>query len=458
MAWSAGRALRAMGGVPLAGELSGLVRLALPVMVSRAGLLIMTTVDTVMTGWASGEELAYLAIGLAPFVFLMLVGTGLLGGTVVLVAQARGAGEVGACGRIWHLALLDALLVGFLMAALLCRVEPFLTAVGQEVAIAHGGARVAAMFGLGMPAMLGYLATCLFLEGLGRPMPGVVVIAMGNVLNVALNWLLVYGSGGPLPTGAAGAAVATTIARWAMLVLLVGYVLLAPELRRFGVARWPRLRWPLQAKLLRLGLPFAVSQGLETSAFQGLTLLCGWLGATALAAYQIAINVTALVFMVTVGLATATSVRVGAGIGAGSPERARLAGWLGVAVTFAVMLALAPLIALGAHATAVIYTSDSAVQALATQALGLVALVVVVDGLQGVLTGALRGAADVWLPMAIHVGSFWLVLIPTAWLLAFPLRHGVPGLLGGILAGVLTASLLLSLRLIRLPDAKLTRF
>ena len=76
--------------MPLADELSGLVRLAFPVMVSRAGLLVMTTVDTVMTGWAGGDELAYLAIGLAPFVFLMLVGTGLLTGTVVLVAQARG--------------------------------------------------------------------------------------------------------------------------------------------------------------------------------------------------------------------------------------------------------------------------------------------------------------------------------------------------------------------------------
>ena len=90
------------------------------------------------------------------------------------------------------------------------------------------------MLGLGMPAMLGYVATTLYLEGLGRPLAGVGVIAIGNLLNLALNWLLIYGSGDPLPAGAVGAALATTVARWVMLVLLVGYVLLAPSLRQFG--------------------------------------------------------------------------------------------------------------------------------------------------------------------------------------------------------------------------------
>ena len=202
MACSAcGRMPPALGGCPWPRSSSALVRLAFPVMVSRAGLLVMTTVDTVMTGWAGGDELAYLAIGLAPFVFLMLVGTGLLTGTVVLVAQARGAGEAAACGRIWHLALLNAVGVGLLTAGLLGLVEPFLLAVGQQPAIAHGGAAVATMLGLGMPAMLGYVATTLYLEGLGRPMAGVAVIVAGNLLNVALNWLLVYGSGDRFPPG-----------------------------------------------------------------------------------------------------------------------------------------------------------------------------------------------------------------------------------------------------------------
>ncbi len=445
-------------GIRLRPELRALLRLAIPVMTSRAGLLVMTTVDTVMTGWVSGEELAFLAIGLAPFIFTMLIGTGLLTGTVVLVAQTHGAKQVADCGRIWHAALVEAALFGLMAILLLRHVEAFLLAFGQSPAIAAGGAEVAWMLVLGMPAMLGYIATTLFLEGIGRPEVGVAVIALGNLLNIGLNWLLIHGGLGIAPGGASGAALATSLARWAMLALIAGYAFLAPSVRAFGSADRFAPDWRLQTKLLRLGGPFAVSQGLESGAFQSLTLFCGWLGATALAAYQIALNLTALVFMATVGLATATAIRVGSGIGAGAPERARIAAWLGVGVTLTVMLSLAPLIGLGAKDIARLYTTDPAVLELASRTLWLVSLVIVADGAQGVLTGALRGAADLWPPMAIHVTSFWLVLVPVAWLLAFPLGKGVAGLLGGVLTGLLVATLLLGCRLAWLPQQQLERF
>jgi multidrug resistance protein, MATE family len=447
----------AVPGIHLRSELRALLALAVPVVASRAGLLVMTTVNTVMTGWAGGDELAYLAIGLAPFIFLMLVGTGLLTGTVVLVAQAHGAGEGPSCGRIWHAALVDALLAGLLAILALRHTEWFLLAFGQTPSIAAGGGEVAWMLALGMPAMLGYVATTLFLEGLGQPRVGVFVIVLGNLLNIPLNHLLIHGGLGLPAMGAAGAALATTVVRWLMLLLIVGYVLASPSVRAFGSADGFQPCRRLQAKLLRLGVPFAVSQGLETSAFQGLALFCGWLGATALAAYQISLNVTALVFMATVGLSTATAVRVGRGIGAGEPARAMAAAWLGFGSTLAAMLALAPLIALGAPAIAGFYTADPRVLELAVGCLGLVAVVVVVDGAQGVLTGALRGAADVWRPMAIHVASFWLVLLPAAWILAFPLGLGVEGLLGGVVAGLAAAALLLALRLKGLPAQGLAR-
>lgn len=442
---------------PLSRELNALLRLAFPVMLSRAGLLVMTTVDTVMTGRAGAEELAFLAIGLAPFILLMLIGTGMLTGTVVLVAQAHGAGEADSVGRIWQLALLDAALLGILALVLLGGTEGFLRAAGQTPTIAAGGAGVAFQLGLGMPAMLGYVATTLVLEGLGRPRPGVVAIALGNLANIPLNHLLIHGFPGFAPMGAAGAALATSLVRWSMFLGLVAYVVTRPELRAFGVAAWHRPSAVLQGKLLRLGVPFAVSQGLETSAFQGLTLLCGWLGPTALAAYQITLNVTALVFMATVGLATATAVRVGRGIGAGEPWVARIAAWLGLGITLALMLALAPLLLVGAPVVVGVYTADPVVAELAVRCMALVAVVILLDGAQGVLTGGLRGAADVWRPMLIHIASFWLVLLPMGWLLAFPMGLGVEGLIGGIIAGLTVAAFLLLLRLKALPWDRLLR-
>ena len=445
-------------GVPALGaELLALVGLALPVSLSRTGLLLMTTVDTVMVGWAGPDQLAHLAIGLAPFVLLMLVGVATLTGTIVLVAQAHGADDLREAGRIWQHALLQALVLGAVSILLLSGTERLLQLTGQTPDIAAGGAEVAFWLGIGMPGMLGYLATTLYLEALGQARPGLVVMLIGNLANLPLNQLLIHGALGMPAMGAAGAALATSLVRWGMLALIVGHVLLSPALRRTGVAMRPRWSWAIQARLLRLGMPLAVSQGLETSAFQTVTLLCGWLGPTALAAFQIALNVTALIYMATVGLATATSVRVGRSVGRGSLRTARLAAWLGFAVMLALMLTLSPLLLACAPAIAGLFTQDRAVLDLTVSCLGLVAIIIVLDGGQGVLTGALRGAADVWQPMRIHVASFWLVLLPSSWLLAFPLGGGVTGLFVGILLGVGTAALLLLRRLCLLPWDRLAR-
>jgi MATE family multidrug resistance protein len=131
--------------------------------------------------------------------------------------------------------------------------------------------------------------------------------------------------------------------------------------------------------------------------------------------------------------------------------------WLGLAVTLVLMLALAPLIATEAEAIAGFYTLEPQVLAVAARCLGFVALIIVADGAQGVLSGALRGAADVWVPAMIHVASFWLVLLPGAWLLAFPAGFGITGLFGGIAAGLVMATLLLAWRLTGLRARGLVR-
>lgn len=438
-------------------EAAPLLALAVPVTLSRAGLLLMTTVDTMMTGRAGAEELAYMALGLAPFTLLMLMGTGLLTGTVVLVAQAVGAGESELCRRIWRTALLDALLVGTIAAMLLWRTDLLLTATGQAPDLVAGASEVTRILGLGMPAMLGFLVTTMTLEGLGRPRVGVAVILLGNLVNVGLNLVLIPGAPGLPVAGAAGAALATTLARWIMLGAILAYVWCRVPLPYRTAGGAPRPNTRLQLRLLRLGVPVAVSQGLETSAFQGLILICGWLGTTALAAYQIAINVTALAFMATVGLATATSVRVGQGIGAAAKDRAVAAAWLGLVLTLGVMLVLAPLLGLGGDVVAGVYSADPAVIALAGSGLAIVGVVIVVDGAQGAVTGALRGAGDVWVPVGMHIASFWLVLLPAAWIFAFPLGWGVHGLLAGIVVGLSTATCLLVWRLAGLHRRKLQR-
>jgi multidrug resistance protein, MATE family len=433
------------GALALRGQVLRTLRLAGPVMASRAGLLVMAAVDTVMAGRAGTAELAHYGIAVMPQLTLLLIGIGGLMGTVVLTAQTDGAGHPERCGPVWRLALLNAGGLGTLFALFLLQGEALLLLLGQDPAIAAGGGRVLAMFALGMPAILMYSATTLFLEGLGRSVPGMVVMAAANLVNLGLNALLMFG---PLAMGAAGAALATSLTRWFMLLALAGYVLLMPGRARYRIALLGPLagHGRIEARLLRLGWPMALSFGLESLAFFAAATIAGWQGAAPLAAWQIVINTMALVYMLAIGLATATAVRVGNAVGRRDRAAMARAGWLGLGLGIAIMLALMPLLWGASGQIVRLYTTDPAVIALAAPGLALGAWILVVDASQGILTGALRGAADIWAALAIQLFSFWVVCVPACYLLGQALGYGVPGLLWGLLIGLVIAALLLVAR------------
>ena len=416
------------------------LRLAGPVMGSRAGLLVMTAVDTIMCGRLGAEALAFYGIALAPHLVFMLVGIGLMMGVVVLSAQADGAGRPQECGRIWRLGLLDAGAFGALFGLALLPGEAILVALGQDPAIAGGGGRTLVMFAPGMPAILMFTATTLFLEGIGRSTPGMVVMALANVLNFGLNYVLMFG---PWTLGAPGASLATSITRWFMFAALAGYVLLMPMRERYGIGAPMAGYWHLEGKLVRLGWPMAASFCLEHGAFFAAATFAGWLGAVPLAAYQTVLNTIALIYMLAIGIATATAVRVGNAVGRRDRPGLARAGWVGLGIGVVIMVALMPILYGSSGAIAAIYTADPAVRAIAVPGLVLGAWILVADASQGILTGALRGAADIWAAMGIQAVCFWGLSIPLCYVLGHVMGHGVLGLLWGLFAGLAAAALLL---------------
>jgi MATE family multidrug resistance protein len=420
------------------------LKLAGPVMLSRAGLLLMTAVDTVMCGRAGAAELAHYGIAQPPHVIFMLVGIGLMMGVVVLTSQADGAGRPGDCGPIWRLGLLNALAFGTAGGVALMGGEAILLTLGQAPAIADGGGQALRMFALGIPGILLFVATTLFLEGTGRSMPGMVVMALANLLNFGLNWLLMFG---PFALGAAGAALGTSLTRWAMATALIAYVLIWLPGRDGYRVRGPlRPHLALEGKLLRLGWPMALSFALEHMAFFAAATFAGWLGASALAGYQIVLNTMALIYMLAIGISTATAVRVGNAVGRGDRPALARAGWVGLALGAVLMVLLMPWVQFGAGTITSIYTTDAAVRAIAVPGLLIATWILLVDAAQGILTGALRGAADIWAALLIQFVAFWLVSIPLCYLLAHPFRFGVAGLLIGLLVGLTTATILLMAR------------
>tara|TARA_Y100001934_G_scaffold11060_1_gene14047 strand:- start:40603 stop:42009 length:1407 start_codon:yes stop_codon:yes gene_type:complete len=434
------------------------LRLAGPVIVARCGLLIMVTVDTIMTGRAGANELAYLAIAFAPHITMLVIGIGVLSGTVILVSQADGAGRRGSCGRILWIALADAFVLGLLWAAVLFQGEDILVLLGQEADLSRGGSEVMAMFAWGMPAIYLFTAASMFLEGVGRVIPGMVVMLVANVINAALNWIFIYGGMGLEPDGASGAVLATSLTRWFMFAAIFGYICLMADKAELGIFRRVEGIWALQKRFLRLGVPMALSYAFETTAFLSITIMAGHMGKAPVAAYQAAMNVNAFCFMVAIGMSTATSVRVGNAIGRRDRKGMAMAGWVGTGLIGAAMVPLAIIVALFPETLACIYTTDATLIAIIIPALFVAVFLIPGDGLQGVLLGALRGAADVWPTTCLGFLAFWVIMVPMAWLLGRELGGGVPGLLWAEVIGIMTAAVLFAWRFRVISQRKIAVF
>jgi MATE family multidrug resistance protein len=423
------------------------LRLALPVMLARAGLVIIITVDTVMTGWAGGNALAYYGASLAPHITMLTIGIGMLTGTVVYVAQMAGAGRPAECGRIWRRALGIAATLGTAYLVLLLFGRGILGLLGQHPDVVEEGGRALILFGPGMPAMLMYVATSFFLEGIGRPKPGMVITLSANLVNAALNWAMIFGHLGLPAMGAAGATLATSITRWWMFAMILAYVLTMRDRHRYGVTGRTHGKAAVGVgQLMRLGVPFALAIGVETSTFSGMAALAGIVSVAALAAYQVALNYMALVYMLALGLSTATAIRVANAVGRGDAAGVRRAGWVGTGLVASLMFVVGMATWFGREAIAWAYTQDPLVLPLAVGALAIVALITLLDGTQGVLIGALRGVSDAVVPTLIYGLSFWAVSLPIAWWFGVRAGVGVPALMWSLFAGLLLATVLLAWR------------
>jgi MATE family multidrug resistance protein len=425
-------------------------RLAVPVIIARAGIMTMALVDTVMVARYSAEELAFQSIANAVTGAVLTTLLGLLLGTLVMSAQAFGAARYEECGAVWRRAVLYALVLGFLGAGLCALGEPILRLVGQTQEIARGGGAVMLVFGLALPSALVAITTTFFLEGIRRPLPGMVATILANLLNVFLNWVFVWGHLGAPALGAVGSALATAGVRFAMMLALLAYVWWMPGHDGFGVRQRRPWRWTAGAEQRRVGYGGAVSIGVETTAFAGLSLLAGWLGVLPLAATSIVFNVVATIFMVALGLASATGVRVGIAAGRRDPGGVARAGWAGLGAAATVMALFGIGLALFPEAIAGFYTTEEALLATAAPLVALCALLLLPDGGQVVMAHALRGRGDNLAPTLLHVCSYLLLMLPLSWALAFPAGRGVAGLWEGAVAASVFSVLVLSLRFLHL--------
>jgi MATE family multidrug resistance protein len=432
----------------LARHWSALLRLAWPVMVSRAGGLTLAMADVVMVGRYDTIALAHLSLAFAVFVPVFVTGIGAMVGIVSTAARAQGAGETG-LPEIGLRGLRWALLIGLIGTALVFGTGVILRLIGHDPSLAAGGGSVARMLSVGVLFQVLFVGTSFYLEGTGRMKPGLYAMLAANLVNVVLNWLWIGGHLGFPAMGAEGAALASTVARFTMAAGLLWWMLSLPEFapyRRRSLTLWGPGGWPAGREMRRIGIAGAAAYFFETVAFSALAQAAGLIGAGALAAYTILHNIEAMVFMIALGLAVGTAVRVGQAAGAGDVGEARFAAFSGIAAAMLLIGMIGLMLLAFAPQVTAFYSKDPDLIARAIPLFAIVAVSLIFDAGQAVAGQATRALGDAWGTTLRFFIAFWLVMLPAALGLAFLTPLAEAGLFIGTAIGCATAVTLLGLR------------
>lgn len=425
-------------------HLNQIAHIAWPSVLSRLGILGMATVDTVMVGQYATNELAYLNLGTGTFVMLFLImAMGLLIGTLVYTADAYGREDFEECGRVWRRSLPYAAILGFLCLIICLPGEQWFLAFGQTPEVAREGGMVMSILSFGLFAHLIYFTSVSFLEGVERPRVAMYIMVFANIANVGLNYILIYGAFGIPAMGAQGAALTTTVMRIFLAVSVVIYILNAPSLKKYKpnapwMGKWAD--WKVQRVM---GYAAGISLGAEVAAFGFMNILAGWMGTFQLAAWGILFNLMGLLFMIPAGVGTAASVRVGIAKSRHDPIDASLAGWVSFAIAAVLLFIFGLPLWISPENVVGLYTSDTNVWTYVIPSMALVAISMMFDGGQAVMSNALRGMGETWGPTVIQGFSFLVVMLPLSYYLGFTLDHGIVGLMEAtIIACFLSATLL----------------
>ncbi len=448
----------AASGNHLALELTETLKLAVPMALTQLGQIAMLTTDLALIGRLGDEAVAAAALAHTVFFVSFTFGMGLMSAVAPLAAQAFGARNPRLVRRSLRVGLWAGLLVSSPMMAFPLYGEEILVMLGQAPATAHRAQQY--LFGLawGITPALWFLAIRGFMGAVNRPEPGLWVTLAAIPANAVLVYLLIHGELGLPRLELFGAGLASTIVDFGMLLASLWFAYGRRPFRKYHVLGhiW-RIDWTLMRQLIVIGAPISIAFLLEYGLFAAAALLMGLIGTTALAAHQIALQVTAILFMVPLGIGMAATVRVGHAVGRNDPAAVKRAGLVATLVGIVLVSALTLAVMLGRFAIARFFFGAAAASAGDAVELTATLLVVgatffVADGIQTVAAGALRGLNDTRVPLVFAAISYWLIGFTAAYGLAFWAGFGAIGVWIGLSCGTAVYAVLLILRFRRLVN------
>ena len=421
-----------------------MLRLAAPLALAELGWIAMGFVDMLMVGRLGAVALGASSLGNMVMYPIAICGVGMLLGMDTLVSQAYGAEDHHESRRT----LIDGVWLGLalspLVAVAILTAVPVLRAAGANPeVIAQLGPYLNALL-WGLPGLMLYSAFRHYLQSVDVVHPVMFALVSANLINLAGNWVLIYGHFGAPAMGLTGSGLSTSVSRFYMAAVL--FITIIWHERRTGhllrsiswLPQLARLR-----RLVSLGLPAAGQILFEGAVFGIVTALAARLDAASLAAHGIAVQVIATTYMVPLGISSAAAVRVGQAIGRQDRQGAAAAGWTALLFSGGFMSAAGVALWAAPRWIAGVFIRDAAVVGIATALLRIAAFMELFDGFQVVATGALRGLGDTRSPMLAHLAGYWILGLPVVYVLCFVLNWGVRGIWYGLTAAIMLIGVVL---------------
>lgn len=429
-------------------ELKQLFHLMLPILITQFAQAGLGLIDTIMAGHLSAADLAAIAVGVGLWIPVMLLFSGIMIATTPLVAEAKGARTLEQIPTIVRQSLWLALILGIMAMLILQAMPMFLPVFGVPESLQPKASLFLHAIGFGMPAVTMYAALRGYSEALGYPRPVTAISLLALIVLIPLNFIFMYGLG-PIPAlGSAGCGFATAILQWLMLIVLASYIAKAPAYRPTSIfTQMEKLHGQWINRILKLGLPIGLAVFFEVSIFSTGALVLSPLGEIYIAAHQVAISVTTVLFMIPLSLAIALTIRVGMYYGEKNWTAMYQVQKIGLSTAICFAILTMSFIALAREQIVAIYTQDMSVMPVAMYLLWFAMAYQLMDALQVSAAGCLRGMQDTQAPMWITLMAYWIIAFPIGLYLARHTHWGVAGVWLGLIIGLSIACVLLLSRL-----------
>jgi multidrug resistance protein, MATE family len=436
-------------------EIIAMLRLAWPIILTNMAQTAMTATDIMMLGWHGSDSLAAGALGVNFYYAFMISGLGVVFAVAPMLAKEIGENRfaVRELRRTVRQGLWISVMLVLPLWLVLSNAESILLAIGQQPNLAKLAGDYMSTLQWGLLPFYAYIVLRSFISGLERPGWALIVGLVAVGFNALANYGLIFGNFGLPAMGISG--LATSLSSLFMFMGLVLVVIFDRKFRRYRLfGRFWRPDWQRFWQVWKLGIPIGAILLFEVVFFTGAALVMGLIDQPSIAAYQIAIQIASIAFMVPLGMGQAATVRVGIAYGADDSDGIRLAGAVAFWMVIGFMTITALIMFVIPHALAGIFVDTSKpgsadVLALAVSFLNFAAMFQLFDGAQGVTLGMLRGLQDTRMPMIFAGFGYWLIGMPLGIWLAFWQGWRGAGIWVGLTTGLAVVSVLVIIRWLR---------